>query len=85
MFCSILEQKINYNTLNKNIIFYRDEHDTYPYLFMNRSTISSLAADAKPELQFTATCKMSGDTIGLYKGCPVYCKNDLQDGEVELR
>lgn len=84
MFCSILETKINYNTLDKNIAYYAEEHGTYPYLFMTKNTISLIEADAR-KLEFTSMCKVSGDTIGLYKGCPIYCKNDLEDGEVELR
>lgn len=79
-----IAKEIDYEKLDKNIHLYEEVNDESPYLFMNRETIELMSKDVE-KLKFTAFYKMSGNAAGLYKGCPIYCNDDLEYGEVELR
>ena len=83
MTCSILDTKINYNNLDKNITYYYEEHGKAPYLFVNGETFQAMANNL--ENRDTSRISSFVQIMALYKGNRVYRNDDLAYGEVELR
>ena len=68
---------IDFDLFDKKIEEYKRENEQTPYMFMNTETIKQV---------FKSTFVDSYLAIRReYGGCVVFCNNDLQYGEVELR
>lgn len=62
------------------------ENNYEPYIFMSEPTISNILKSAEinsVKVHFDTDEKTVG--LYIYKGCKLYCNNDLNFGEVELR
>ena len=84
MKCSVLKT-LDYNNLNKNIAYYREEYGRDPYLFMSDTTANAIMEDTKRTVYVTKPFEPTGGYVGRFEGYRIYKNEDLEFGEVELR
>ena len=81
---SVITSIVNMEKLNNEILMYKVEYKTDPYLFMSKGTFHALSEDFS-----NSTGEMLSDWstgyFAKYNGCKVFRNDSLKYGEIELR
>ena len=80
----VVQHKIDYMELWKQVDNYYIEHNNSPYIFMNEDTIDYIVKDAEVSLNGLHDKNTNG-LCGYFQGNKVFCDNTLSFGEVEMR
>lgn len=80
----VVQHKIDYMELGKQIDNYYYEHNNSPYIFMNEDTIGCIIKDTGMSPNGLHGVNTKG-LCGRFQGNKVFCDNTLSFGEVEMR
>ena len=80
----VVQHKIDYMELWKQIDNYYYENNNSPYIFMNRDTIDCIVKDTGMSPNGLHGVNTKG-LCGCFQGNKVFCDNTLSFGEVEMR
>lgn len=80
----VVQHKIDYMELGKQIDNYYYEHNNSPYIFMNGDTIDCIVKDTGMSPNGLHGVNTKG-LCGRFQGNKVFCDNTLSFGEVEMR
>ena len=80
----VVQHKIDYIKLDRQIDNYYIEHNNSPYIFMNEDTIDCIVKDTGMSPNGLHGVNTKG-LCGRFQGNKVFCDNTLSFGEVELR
>lgn len=80
----VVQHKIDYIKLDRQIDNYYIEHNNSPYIFMNGDTIDCIVKDTGMSPNGLHGVNTKG-LCGRFQGNKVFCDNTLSFGEVEIR
>ena len=80
----VVQHKIDYIKLDRQIDNYYIEHNNSPYIFMNEDTIDCIVKDTGMSPNRLHGVNTKG-LCGCFQGNKVFCDNTLSFGEVEMR
>ena len=80
----VVQHKIDYIKLDRQIDNYYIEHNNSPYIFMNGDTIDCIVKDTGMSPNGLHVVNTKG-LCGRFQGNKVFCDNTLSFGEVEIR
>lgn len=80
----VVQHKIDYIKLDRQIDNYYIEHNNSPYIFMNEDTIDCIVKDTDLSSNGLHGVNTKG-LCGRFQGNKVFCDNTLSFGEVEMR
>ena len=80
----VVQHKIDYIKLDRQIDNYYIEHNNSPYIFMNEDTIDCIIKDTGMSPNGLHGVNTKG-LCGRFQGNKVFCDNTLSFGEVEMR
>lgn len=80
----VVQHKIDYIKLDRQIDNYYIEHNNSPYIFMNEDTIDCIVKDTEMSTNGLYDKNTKG-LCGRFQSNKVFCDNTLSFGEVEMR
>lgn len=80
----VVQHKIDYIKLDRQIDNYYIEHNNSPYIFMNEDTIDCIVKDTEMSPNGLHDKNTKG-LCGRFQGNKVFCDNTLSFSEVEMR
>lgn len=80
----VVQHKIDYIKLDRQIDNYYIEHNNSPYIFMNEDTIDCIVKYTGMSPNGLHGVNTKG-LCGCFQGNKVFCDNTLSFGEVEMR
>ena len=81
---SVITSIVNMEKLNNEILMYKVEYKTDPYLFMSKGTFYALSEDFSNSTGEKLS-DWSNGYFAKYNGYKIFRNDDLKYGEIELR
>lgn len=81
---SVITSIVNMEKLNNEILMYKVEYKTDPYLFMSKGTFYALSEDFSNSTGETLSDWSTG-YFAKYNGYKIFRNDSLKYGEIELR